>query len=75
LHEDPYIFGFVDRPINKSTLIKKGLVIAIEIIYAMGTETMIYEDDNWSIITMDQSLSACFEHTIAVTERGPVILT
>ncbi|MEK7495398.1 MAG: type I methionyl aminopeptidase [Patescibacteria group bacterium] len=75
LHEDPYIFGFVDRPINKSTLIKKGLVIAIEIIYAMGTNTMIYEDDNWSIITKDQSLSACFEHTIAVTERGPVILT
>ncbi len=75
LHEDPYIFGFVDRPIDKSTLIKKGLVIAIEIIYAMGTDTMIYEDDNWSIITKDRSLSACFEHTIAVTDRGPVILT
>lgn len=75
LHEDPFVFGFVNQPINKSPLIKKGLVIAIEIIYAMGTETMVYEDDNWSIITEDRSISACFEHTIAVTDQGPLILT
>ena len=75
LHEDPYVFGFVDRPINKSVLIKKGLVIAIEIIYAIGTGSMIYEKDNWSIITKDRSLSACFEHTIAVTDQGSLILT
>lgn len=75
LHEDPYVFGFVDQPINRSLLIKKGLVIAIEIIYAMGTEIMIYEKDNWSIITKDRSLSACFEHTIAVSDQGPIILT
>lgn len=75
LHEDPYVFGFVDRPINQSLLIKKGLVIAIEIIYAMGTGKMVYEKDNWSIITKDRSLSACFEHTVAVTIQGPIILT
>lgn len=75
LHEDPYVFGFVDRPINKSPLINKGLVIAIEIIYAMGTDKMIYEKDNWSVITKDRSISACFEHTIAVTDKGPMILT
>lgn len=75
LHEDPYVFGFVDKPINKSLLIKKGLVIAIEIIYAMGTDVMIYEKDNWSVITKDRSISACFEHTIAVTDQGPIILT
>lgn len=75
LHEDPYVFGFVDKPINKSPLIKKGLVIAIEVIYAMGTDSMIYEKDNWSIITEDRSISACFEHTIAVTDQGSVILT
>ena len=73
LHEDPYVFGFVDKPINKSLLIKKGLVIAIEIIYAMGTDVMIYEKDNWSVITKDRSISACFEHTIAVTDQGPII--
>lgn len=75
LHEDPYVFGFIDKPINKSLLIKKGLVIAIEIIYAMGTDVMIYEKDNWSVITKDRSISACFEHTIAVTDQGPIILT
>jgi len=75
LHEDPYVFGFIERPISKSLLIKKGLVIAIEIIYAMGTENMIYEADNWSIATKDRSISACFEHTVAVTDRGPIILT
>jgi methionyl aminopeptidase len=75
LHEDPFVFGFVDQPINKSPLIKRGLVIAIEIIYAMETDSMVYEKDNWSIITEDRSISACFEHTIAVTDKGPVILT
>ena len=75
LHEDPYVFGFVDGPINKSLLIKKGLVVAIEIIYSMGTEEIAYENDNWSIITKDRSISACFEHTIAVTDKGPIILT
>ncbi len=75
LHEDPYVFGFVDSPIDKMLLIKKGLVIAIEIIYAMGTDKMVYEEDNWSIITKDRSLSACFEHTVAVTDQGPIILT
>lgn len=75
LHEDPFVFGFLDRPIEKSQMIKKGLVIAIEIIYAMGTDVMIYEKDNWSIITEDKSLSACFEHTVAVTDQGPIILT
>jgi methionyl aminopeptidase len=75
LHEDPYVLGFVDRPVNQSILIKRGLVIAIEIIYAMGTDEIVYEDDNWSIITKDRSISACFEHTIAVTGQGPIILT
>ncbi len=75
LHEDPYVFGYVDKSINKTPLINKGLVIAIEIIYAMGTDIMVYEKDNWSIITKDRSISACFEHTIAVTDNGPIILT
>lgn len=75
LHEDPYIFGFVNLPIDQSPLIKKGLVIAIEIIYAVGTSKIVYEEDGWSIITEDRSLSACFEHTVAVTDQGPIILT
>jgi len=75
LHEDPYVMGFVDKPIKKTALIKKGLTIAIEIIYSMGTENIRYEDDNWSLATDDGSLSACFEHTVAITDKNTLILT
>lgn len=76
LHEDPYIFGFVDRLIQKTDLIKPGMTLAIEIIYSQGTEKMKFEkSDEWSIITADRSLSACFEHTIAVTDKKALILT
>lgn len=75
LHEDPYVFGYCQKPIEKTPLIKAGLVIAIEVIYSQSTEKISYEKDNqWSIVTADGSLSACFEHTVAVTENGPLIL-
>jgi len=76
LHEDPFIFGFLDRPIEKTLKIKPGLVLAVEVIYSMGTEEMIFEKDSmWSIVTKDGSLSACFEKTVAVTKNGVLILT
>lgn len=76
LHENPYVPGYVDRPINKTLKIKEGLVIAIEVIYSQGTEEIVSERSNdWSLITLDRSLSACFEHTVAVTGAGPRILT
>ncbi|MGB9882915.1 MAG: type I methionyl aminopeptidase [Microgenomates group bacterium] len=76
LHEDPYVFNYQERPKEKTLLIKPGLTIAIEVIYSMGTEEIAYEkDDNWSIISKDKSLTACFEHTVAVTKDGPLVLT
>jgi len=76
LHEDPYIFGYKEKPINKTLLIRSGLTIAIEVIYSMGTEEIVYEKENdWSIMTQDGSLSACFEHTVAITEDKTLILT
>lgn len=76
LHEDPYVFGYLDRPIDKTSLIKPGLTIAVEVIYAKGTENIKYEKGNdWSIVSADRSLTACFEHTIAITEKGTLILT
>lgn len=74
LHEDPYVFNFLDRPIEKTYKMRAGLVIAVEVIYSQGTEEIVYEDD-WSIITEDHSLSACFEKTIAITEENAYILT
>jgi len=76
LHEDPFVFGFLDRPVEKTLQIKPGLVLAIEVIYSMGTEKMVFEKDNdWSIVTKDGSLSACFEKTVAVTKNKVLILT
>jgi len=76
LHEDPFVFGFLDKPISKTLKIKPGLVIAVEVIYSMGTEEMIFDKkDPWSIITKDGSLSACFEKTVAITKNQVLILT
>lgn len=76
LHEDPYVPGYLDRKIEKTLEIKPGLVIAIEIIYSKGTEEIAYEEgDDWSIVAADLSLTACFEHTIAITDKGTIVLT
>lgn len=76
LHEEPYVFGFKERPIEKTIMMKPGLTIAIEVIYSMGTEEIAYEkDDKWSITTKDRSLSACFEHTVVVMEKNSLVLT
>ncbi len=76
LHEDPYVPGYLDRAKHKTHLIKSGLVIAIEVIYSMGTEEIAYEKGNeWSIVSKDLSLTACFEHTVAITEKGYELLT
>ncbi len=77
LHEDPYVPNYLDNPIEKTLQIRSGLTMAIEPIYSMGKGTMKYEgDDDWSIRTVDGSIAAQFEYTIAVTHKyGTIILT
>jgi methionyl aminopeptidase len=76
LHEDPMIPGYLDKPIRKTTKLKNNMVVAIEVIYSMGTHSIAEEEGNdWSIVTEDGSLSACFEHTVAISENKPFILT
>ncbi len=65
LHEDPFVFNFPDESL-KYVKVKSGLSIAVEIIYAMGKGRMVYESDGWSVKTADDSISACFEHTVAI---------
>lgn len=76
LHEDPYVPNFIYRPIKNTLILKPGLTIAVEVIYSLGSEEIAYErGDDWSIKTADGSLSACFEHTIAITDENTIILT
>ena len=54
---------------------KTGLVIAVEPMVNAGTPEVEVLDDNWTAVTKDRSMSAHFEHTIAVTDDGPWVLT
>jgi len=76
LHEDPFIPGFVSKPIEKTMKLRPGMVLALEVIYSMGSADIAYEEDQeWSIITADKSMSACFEHTVAITDKNTLVLT
>jgi len=73
MHEDPQVPNFGDP--GKGPRLKAGMVLAIEpMINAGGAEVKVLED-GWTAVTVDGSFSAHFEHTVAITKDGPVILT
>jgi methionyl aminopeptidase len=73
LHEEPQIpnFGLA----HQGPVLKRGMVLAIEPMVNMGTWEVKICDNGWTAVTKDGLASAHFEHTIAVTEDGPEILT
>lgn len=74
LHEDPQVPNYVPKsPYNP--LLETGLVLALEPMVNAGDYRVRVLPDGWTAVTLDGSLSAHFEHTIAVTENGPEILT
>lgn len=73
LHEEPQVLNF-DSGIKGSKL-KTNMTLAIEPMITNGTFEVRTLEDNWTVVTADGSLSAHFEHTIAITENGPEILT
>lgn len=72
-HEDPHIPNFGEP--GRGPLLSEGMTIAIEPMITAGGPDVYIHDDDWSISTVDGSLAAHFEHTVAVTEDGPRILT
>ncbi|MBI3085969.1 MAG: type I methionyl aminopeptidase [candidate division NC10 bacterium] len=75
LHEAPQIPNFVDPVRGRGPVLKPGMVLAIEpMINAGGPEVRVLEDQ-WTAVTADGSLSAHFEHTVAITENGTEVLT
>ncbi|MBI5614169.1 type I methionyl aminopeptidase [Candidatus Gottesmanbacteria bacterium] len=76
LHEEPQIPGYVRGELKNTPKLIGGETLAVEVIYAMGSGVVVYDnDDGWTLSTKDGSLSAVFEHTIAVTSAGPEVLT
>ncbi len=73
LHEDPQVPN--DGDAGKGQLLRAGMCIAIEPMLNIGDWHTRILDDDWTVVTKDGSLSAHFEHTIAITEDGPQILT
>lgn len=73
MHEDPQVpnFGVPGTPPR----LKPGMTLAIEPMVNAGTHEVYMKPDGWTISTADGALSAYFEHTVAITERGPVVLT
>jgi methionyl aminopeptidase len=73
MHEDPQVPNFASA--YRGPQLREGMTIAIEPMITAGGAEIILHDDEWSISTEDASLSAHFEHTVAVTADGPRILT
>lgn len=75
LHEDPQIPCFVPGRISDSPKIEKGMVLAVEVMYAMGSDKVEVLEDGWTIAMRDGKISGLFEETVAVTGKGTKILT
>jgi len=73
LHEDPQIPNF--GPPGRGPRLREGMTLAIEPMVNSGSHEVFVLDDGWTAVTADGKPSAHFEHTIAVTPRGPIILT
>ncbi len=73
LHEAPPVPNFGSP--TEGPILKEGMVIAIEPMINAGDWRVTLDADNWTYLTKDGSLSAHFEHTIAITKEGPQILT
>jgi methionyl aminopeptidase len=73
LHEEPQIPNY-GKP-GRGAVLAEGMVLAIEPMVAMGRPETKVLKDGWTAVTRDGSLAAHFEHTVAVTKNGPLILT
>ncbi len=73
LHEDPDVLNYVTR--RRGIKLRKGMTLAVEPMINAGDYDIWWCDDDWTVITDDDSLSAHYENTIAITEDGCEILT
>jgi methionyl aminopeptidase len=73
MHEEPQVPNYGTK--GMGTLLRTGMVLAIEPMVNMGTHKIYIKEDNWTVVTQDSKCSAHFEHTVAITKNGPRILT
>lgn len=73
LHEEPQIPNYGEP--DEGPLLEPGMTLAIEVMAVMGRPEVLVLSDGWTVVTADGKPAAHFEHTVAVTEKGPEILT
>ncbi|MBO4458525.1 MAG: type I methionyl aminopeptidase [Butyrivibrio sp.] len=73
LHEEPMVPNF--RKLTRGIKLQKGMTICVEPMITMGDRRVGWLDDNWTVVTLDGSLAAHYENTIAITDGEPEILT
>ncbi len=73
LHEEPEVPNF--GPKDNGPFLKEGMTIAIEPMICIGSGEVYVDKDGWTVKTKDKKSSVHFEHTVAITENGPLILT
>jgi len=73
MHEAPHVPNYGEA--GKGTRLGVGLVVAIEPMVNLGAAEVVIEDDGWTAVTKDGSLSAHFEHSVAITDDGPIVLS
>ena len=73
LHEDPQIPNFPQR--SKGIRLQPGMTLAIEPMITMGRPVVCWLDDDWTVVTEDESLAAHYENTVLITDGEPEILT
>lgn len=73
MHEDPQVPNY--GPADRGPVLKKGMVLALEPMVTAGDWRTRQMEDQWTVVTADGSWAAHFEHTIAVTDEGPQVLT
>ena len=73
LHEEPQVPNY--GPKGKGMLLKVGMVLAIEPMINIGSHEVKVLQDGWTAVTADHSMSAHFEHTVAITPNGPEVMT
>jgi methionyl aminopeptidase len=73
MHEEPHVPNYGDA--GKGRRLSAGLVVAIEPMVNAGGPEVVVQDDGWTAVTKDGSLSAHFEHSVAITDDGPFVLS
>jgi methionyl aminopeptidase len=73
MHEEPHVPNYGEA--GRGKRLSVGLVVAIEPMVNAGTQDVVIKEDGWTAVTRDGSLSAHFEHSVAITDNGPIVLS